>query len=241
MKGVLWLLCAMILLQSCTAEYSDTELAGIAAVHEQYKGNITYSKHFGSEGDYLLVKLTDTEVPLEMDNTLEIAGHNIGLILYDHFTEQERDQYDWIRIEVSSSKGVQNRTVSMGMIRRIWIANAQCIRDLNFMATGNYGAYYNNLKLRLQGQFTPTSFDSLTQAVFNEGGDVLAPVELGIDTFGYRGTIVGSYHFLFKSAIDSTPKLLYHVTYLLTGEDSIIDFSLKVLSKQEPEEEPDNN
>ncbi len=229
MKGVIWALVAVLLMQSCAAEYSDTELAGIEAVHELYQGNITYSKHFGDEGDYFLIKLTDTEVPLELDNTLEIAGHNVGLIMFEHFSKEERGLYDWIKLEVVTSKGPQNRTVSMGMIRTIWNMEARSRDDLKLLETGKYGDFYVKLKAHQQRQFAPAVFDSLVGVVFAETGALNPPIALGVDTLGYKDTIIGTYYFVLKSAIDSTPRLAYRASYLLTDNDSIIDFGLQSL------------
>lgn len=229
MKVVLWLLGAILLLQSCTAEYSDTELAGIAAVHQLYQGNITYSKHFGDDGDYFLVKLTDTEIPLELDYTLEIAGHNIGLMMLEHFTEEERNQYYWIKVEVVTSKGPQNRTVSMGILQKIWDKRNQSKKDLELLTDGHYQDYYYQLKTHQQQQFVPEQFDSLVGAIFVETGALAAPIELGVDTIGYKGKIIGTYYYGFKSATDGTIRLAYRATYALTETDSIIDFSLQSL------------
>lgn len=222
------LLGAMVLMQSC-AKYSDTELAGVAAVHQLYQGNISYSKHFGAEGDYFLVKLTNTEIPLELDNTLEIAGHNIGLMMYEHFTEDERKQYDWVKVEVVTSKGPQSRTVSLGILAGIWDKRAQSLADLQLLTEGRYQAYYRRLKTQQQQQFVPEQFDSLVGAIFTETGALAAPIELGVDTVGYKKQVVGTYYYGLKSATDGTIRLAYRATYALTETDSIIDFSLQSL------------
>lgn len=228
MKSIIGLLMAIMLLQSC-AEYSDTELAGIAAVHQLYQGKITYSKQFGSGGDFFLVKLVDTEIPLELDNTLEIAGHNIGLIMFEHFTKEERDQYDWIKVEVVTSQGPQNRTVSMGIIRMMWNMEARSRKDLADLAGGDYNGYYQKLKLHVQQQFVPEKFDSAVASIFVETGALNQPIALGIDTVAQNGSIVGTYYYVFKSAVDSTPRLAYRASYLLTGNDSIVDFAMQSL------------
>jgi hypothetical protein len=228
MKGIVWLLGLVMMLFSC-AEFSDTEMAGTKEVHELYQGKMTYGKNHSADGDFFWITLSDTEIPLELDNTMEIAANNIGLIMYQHFTPDERTEYDWIKVMLETKTGNLSRIVSMGLLNKIWNMEKRSRNDLELLYKGDYSAYYTKLKTRQQQQFTPAVFDSLLANVFAETGSLSPPIEMGIDTLGYRDTIIGTYYFVFKSDIDSTPRLMYRASYLLTDNDSIIDFGLQSL------------
>ena len=225
---MVWLTGFILILPAC-AQFSDTEMAGTKDVHELYQGEMTYGKNHSADGDYFWIKLTDTDIPLELDNTMEIAGNNIGLMMYQHLTPDERTEYDWIKVELETATGKLSRTISMGILNKIWNMDKRSRDDLDLLAKGGYSAYYAKLKTRQQQQFTQVVFDSLLANVFAETGTLSAPIEMGIDTFGHRDTIIGTYYFVFKSDIDSTPRLMYRASYLLTGNDSIIDFGLQSL------------
>jgi hypothetical protein len=228
MKGLVWLLALVLALSSC-AEFSDTEMAGATEVHELYQGSVTYGKNHNADGDFFWITLANTDIPLELDNTMEIAANNVGLIMYRHLTPDERAEYDWIKVVLETKTGNLSRVVSMGLLNKIWNMEKRSRDDLDLLAKGEYSAYYAKLKTRQQQQFTPVVFDSLLANVFAETGTLSAPIEMGIDTFGRRDTVIGTYYFVFKSDIDSTPRLMYRASYLLTGNDSIIDFGLQSL------------
>lgn len=149
--------------------------------------------------------------------------------MYQHFTPDERAEYDWIKVVLETKTGKLSRVVSMGLLNKIWNMEKRSRDDLNLIYKGDYDAFYAKLKTRQQQQFTPAVFDSLLVNVFAETGTLSPPIEMGIDTLGYRDTIIGTYYFVFKSDIDSTPRLMYRASYLLTDNDSIIDFGLQSL------------
>lgn len=215
-----------VLIVSCE-DTSSTEKAGMEAVQYIYGGKVVHTRSIGTEKNYFEVEISETMGPVELDPTLETAGHYIGLLLYDNLSQQERKKYDGIKIILKINDKTISRTIEMPFIKNIYATTLQCRQDLQLLLNRQYDEYGQRLKKEVlngvlqSGLFN--GFDSLLTA----SGPLLQPVPIGIDTFANIDSINGNIFFIFRSAIDTSARFIYGAQYRIDEVDSI--FGIKII------------
>ncbi len=218
----------ILLLQGC---FSETEVKGIKEVAELYGGRVTYQKSVGTSGKYFKVKISDTDSPLLLDNTMELAAHNIAMMVFAEFSEKERSEYDGIQIELNNPDATITRKVDRVLIEQLLKQRDAYKKEIPLVISGDYRNYYNKLGSNITSHYSIDSFLALTDDISVKMGPVKAELlELGVDTAVLNDTAYAFFVTIYKAANDSS-QLLTKTAYLLNEEsDHIFGFNFKLLN-----------
>lgn len=231
---ILFTLCCICLSYSCTthtpaetAELTTDSLATLPVV-QAYGGKILPYEANADETNFV-VHLAETTVPLEIDPTFEVAAHNIALLVFEGLNKAQQDKYQGITIILATDSGSITRTVEKPLIVMMLQKRQQAIASAEMIRKAQAPEYFALAEHKIRERYGVDTFQLFLNGILKASGPLMPAYPLGIDTVIVRDTLFANYVYLFRSAQDSTPKLLYKSGYMLQGGDSIFGFSLNPL------------
>lgn len=104
MKTLILLLLSATLLSSCASENQQKALDEVA---KTYNATTGFTKGFNNDITYFRITVADSDVI--NDAEVVSAASNIALIVYDHFTEEEKKDYTHIEVEISKKSNPDDK------------------------------------------------------------------------------------------------------------------------------------
>ncbi len=229
-RVVFFLVIVSILMQGCV--FSETERGALTEIAESYGGKITIAKGTSTSGKYYEVTLSETSTPLQLDRSMEIAAHNISMMVYKSMDTINRNTYDEIRIVLNTGDIEISRTVSVALAKILVEGVEKNRKHADEIKLGQFESFYTQMDTGIRNTYPLDSFLLLTDKVFSRSGAVEAAYPIGVDTVLLDDIVYARYIDIYRAIDDTLSDVLITRVYKLNEMDSVYGFTFDLRKRE---------